>query len=69
MRGENDADGRGSFAAAERSMSTGFQEGKWKLTESAKEFPKDSAWQSPIGPFREALERKGHATPLPQELF
>ena len=35
------------------------QEGKRKLTESAKEFLKDSAWQSPKGPFREALERKG----------
>jgi len=35
------------------------QEGKRKLTESAKEFPKASAWQSPKGPFREALERKG----------
>jgi len=23
------------------------------------EFPKASAWQSPKGPFREALERKG----------
>jgi hypothetical protein len=30
-----------------------------------KEFQKDSAWQGPKGPFREALERKGHATPLP----
>jgi hypothetical protein len=33
-------------------------EGKRKLTESAKEFPKASAWQSPIGPFREAMERR-----------
>ena len=35
------------------------QEGKRELTESAKEFPKASAWQSPKGPFREALERRG----------
>jgi len=34
------------------------QEGKRKLTESAKEFPKGSAWHSPKGPFREALERR-----------
>ena len=32
--------------------------------ESAKEFPKDSAWQSPKGPFREVLER----TALPPRL-
>jgi len=35
------------------------QEGKRKLTESAKEFPKGSAWQSPKGAFREALDRRG----------
>ena len=29
-----------------------------KLAESTKEFPKDSTWQSPKGPFREALERR-----------
>jgi hypothetical protein len=34
------------------------QEGKRKLTESAKEFPKASAWQSPKGPFWEVLERR-----------
>ena len=34
------------------------QEGRRKLTESAKGFPKDSAWHSPKGPFREALERR-----------
>ena len=40
--------------------------GKRKLTESAKEFQKDSSWQSPKGPFREALKRKGMP---PQRLF
>src|SRR5439155_1899876 len=33
------------------------QEGKRKLTESAKEFPKVSAWQSPEGSLREVRER------------
>jgi len=60
FRGENDADSRGSFAAVEGSMSDRLL-GKLKLT--AKEFQKASVWQSPKGPFREALERKGHATP------
>ena len=54
---ENDADGRRSFAAVEESMSDRLL-GKLKLTESAKEFQKDFTWQSPKGPFWEALERR-----------
>ena len=34
------------------------KEGRRKLTESAKEFPKNSAWQSPNGPFPKALKRR-----------
>jgi len=33
-----------------------------------KEFPKDSAWQSPNGPFRESLVRRT-LPPLPHPLF
>ena len=33
------------------------EEGKRKLTESSREFPKDSAWQRPEGSLREALKR------------
>ena len=38
-------------------------------TESAKEFQKDFTWQSPKGPFQEALERKGYATPRQETKF
>jgi hypothetical protein len=31
---------------------------------ASKEFPKDSAWHSPKGPFREALERRALPTRL-----
>ena len=40
------------------------QEGKRKLTESAKEFPKGSAWQSPEGSLREVWKR----TAMPRRL-
>jgi hypothetical protein len=35
------------------------------MMRARKEFPKDSAWHSPKGPFREALKRRALAIPFP----
>src|SRR5881409_517448 len=58
---------RADFAGGEGDPQRLCQKGKRKLTESAKEFPKASVWQSPEGSLREARKRRAHGHVLTPE--